>query len=137
MGADADPTNSPVVSDDKSGAAGEIDRVDSNRLMDAVSPSDLSLFIKKNRKGIRVLSDVFPALEEPIDFLRGYEGDAGIAPFKFAVSGLKLSQLLLTVRSPGTTYEHKRQRPIAIVGKPDDRTLVVRQRELWSAIPYF
>lgn len=130
----ADPADLPITPDNKRRTPREIDGVYSERLVDAVSPRYLSLFIEKNREGVGVSLNVLFSLEEPIDLLRGDEDHARVALGEFPVSGLKLSQLGLTVGSPGPANKHQRHRFAAVIRKPHDPAIGSRKFEIGSVL---
>ena len=106
MRADADPGDSPTTVDNKRCTPREINRVDSDRLIDAVRARHRSRFVEQNRERIGVFLDVFFSAEETIDLLRCNKCDSGVAFFEFLVSRLELSQLIRAVGSPGAADEH-------------------------------
>lgn len=117
MRADADPADSPTAVDYKRRTSGEIDGVDTERLVHAICARHVSRFVKENREWIRVFLDVLLSAKEPVDFLRGNKHDTCVPFDEFVVSRLELSQLVRAVRSPGAANEHQYQRPFAIVAK--------------------
>jgi hypothetical protein len=117
MRTDADPADSPIAVDNERRTPGEVDRVDTDRLVYAVCARYGSRFVKEERERIRVFFDVLLSAEEPVDFLRGNKHDTCVPFDEFVVSRLELSQLVRAVRSPGAANEHQYQRPFAIVGK--------------------
>ena len=117
MRADADPADSPTAVDYKRRTSGEIDGVDTERLVHTICARHVSRFVKENREWIRVFLDVLLSAKEPVDFLRGNKHDTCVPFDEFVVSRLELSQLVRAVRSPGAANEHQYQRPFAIVAK--------------------
>ena len=118
--AHTDPADISVTPDNKRRAPREIDGVDSESLIDTIGTRYLSLLIEQDRKRAGVFLDVLLSLEEPVDLLSCYEHNACVALCELGISGLKLSQLVLAVRSPCAADEYKRNMLFAIIGKPHD-----------------
>lgn len=121
--AHADPADFSLTPDDKRRTPREIDGVYSESLIDTIGTRYLSLLIEQDAERVGVFLDVLLSLEEPVDLLRCYEYNACVALCELGVSGLKLSQLVLAVRSPCAADEYKRNRLSAIIGKPHDRAI--------------
>jgi len=137
MRAHSDPADFPLTPDHERCAPRQIDGVYSKGLIDTIGLRYFSLLVEKKGKRIGVFPDVFLPLEKPIDLLCGYEHDACIASGEFVVSGLKLSQLLLAVWSPGAADKHKRQRPTAVIGKAHDPAIGIREFKVRGGIADF
>ena len=86
MRTDADPADSSIAVDNERRTPGEVDRVDTYRLVHAVRARHCSRFVKENREGIRVFFDVILSPEEPVDLLPGNEHDTGVAFYEFLIS---------------------------------------------------
>ena len=126
MRAHADPADFSLTPDHKGGTPRQINGVYSESLIDTISLRYFSFLVEKNGKGITVFVEVFLALEETVNLLGGYEYDTGVYLREFAVSGLKLSQLVLAVRSPGTADKYQDERLAAVVGEADSPAIHIR-----------
>ena len=134
MRAHRDRANFPFTPDNEQRSPGQVDRVDTDSLVHAVGSRHLSLFVEEDRKRIPAPVYVFFALEQAVDLLPRDEDHACIALREFLISGLKLSHLVYTVRSPGSTNENDHDRFAAKVRQPDDVPIHVRQRKVRGGV---
>jgi hypothetical protein len=132
--ADPDPADSSTAVDDKCRTSGEVDGVDTGRLVHAIRARHGSRFVKENRERVYVFLDVLLSAEEPVDFLRGNKYGTCIPFNEFLVSRLELSQLLRAVRSPGAANEHQYERPSTIVGEAHGFSISRWEGEIWSRV---
>jgi hypothetical protein len=102
--ADVDVFNDSVAPNHEGCGTRDVDRVFSERVMNAVSFGDDAFLVEQEREGQRMFSQVFPGLEETAVLFGGDENRAAeLVDLVFV--WLELGHALHAVRSPGATQE--------------------------------